>query len=301
MAFVSTATNHISKGIENNVTTSNKFTWFQTNFNMPIVDFLIGGTAVKFNGPVNYIGESTTYDLTGFSPGFEICNGEAIFDFDNTTGSGTVVVNTTVTIKWTDTSGNPLNGGVYSAAVSASVPIGFYYEFSFGANIGFQGSEVASSITYNFRSSASGSPNISEVVTAVSFTNVPSITTLASKDIGYMWVEGANLTYVNANQWKHSISGLATGTSGKISGYIWLDGVDNLIHWVGGDGNEYTLPWNVRQFASFYNNSSTSTVFAGTQYAGYVWVDSQFGDTHLGYIGTDGYKYLCGAGANPYA
>ena len=39
---------------------------------------------------------------------------------------------------------------------------------------------------------------------------------------------------------------------------------------------------------------------AGTDKAGCIWVDNEFGLSHLAYIGTDGYKYLAGAGNYPY-
>lgn len=298
-------TNHISKGVTQITDPSKKALWFQTNFNMPIHDFVSGGAFTRFDGPVTYDGEATSFDLTGFSPGFEICNGAAVYDFDNTGGGGSRSISTTVVLKWTDTSNVPLNGAVYTAVVSTSIPAGSWFDYWLGANIGFESSEIATSTTYDFRSSTSGTPTIPEVVTAISFTNVPTITTLSSNDMGYMWVEGNNLAYVNASQWKHSMAGVAIGATGKTPGYIWVDdglstGTPNALHWVGNDGKDYTNAWQVQQFASFYSNSSTSAVFAGTTRAGYIWVDDQFGQTHLGYIGYDGFKYLTGAGVNPY-
>jgi hypothetical protein len=266
---------------------------------MPLHNFWDNTSSIsKTAGINNYTSESTSYNLTGFVRGYEICNGMAIFLFDNTTGSGTYNVSTTMTIKWTDTSNNILNGDSYSFGLSTSIPATYYYVYWAGANIGAEASEIASSTTYDFRASASGTPNISEVVTAVSFSNVPSTSTTAS--VGYIWVEGNTLSFINADGWKHSIAGTATGTTGKTAGYIWLQSGDNLIHWIGSGGAEYKLPWNIQQFGSIYGGSSTSALYAGTSDAGYLWVDNLFGGTHLAYIGTDGYKYLCGAGANPY-
>lgn len=296
-----TITNHVSKGVTQITDTSKKALWFKTNFNMPIHDFVTGGTFTRFQGPVTYDTETTTYDLTGFSPGFEICNGASVFDFDNTGGGVSRSISSTLAIRWT-TASNVTLVGPFSVSISVSIPAGSFFEYWSGANIGFEGSEVATSTTYDFRGVATGTNSIAEVSTAVSFTNVPTITTLSSADRGYMWVEGNNLTYVNSSQWKHSVAGTASGSNPGVpdAGYIWLDSGDNLIHWIGGDGNQYKLPWSIKQFASFYSGSSTGTTFAGTGDTGYIWVDDQFGNTHLGYIGTDGFKYLAGAGVNPY-
>lgn len=301
--MVSTINNYISQGCQNNVNSANKFTWFKTNFNMPVVDFVTGGNYYMYVGPVTYLNQSTTYDLTGFVPGYEICNGSAVYTFDNTAGGSTFNINTNINCKWTDTSNNVLNGVSYTYNIQQALPAGYYSVTYVGANIGFEGSEIAASGTYDFRASASGTPNITEVVTAVTFNNVPTITTLPSQDRGYVWVEGNNLTYVNDLLWKHSIAGTyVTNTPGATkAGYIWLDSGTNSIRWVGNDGNMYQLPWSVKQFASYYAGSSTGTQYAGTSRQGYLWVDNQFGLTHLAYIGTDGYKYLCGAGNNPYA
>lgn len=299
-----TITNHVSKGVTQITDTSKKALWFKTNFNMPIHDFVTGGTFTRFQGPVTYDGEATTFDLTGFSPGFEICNGATVFDYDNTGGGSPRSVSAILSIRWTTTS-NVTLVGPFNFSLSTSIPAGNFFEFWSGANIGFENSEVATSTTYDFRGVATGTNGIAEVSTAVSFTNVPTITTLSSADRGYMWVEGNNLAYVNSLQWKHSMAGVAVGATGKTPGYIWVDdgvstGTPNALHWVGSDGKDYTNTWQVKQFASFYSGSSTGTTFAGTGDAGYIWVDTQFGNTHLGYIGIDGFKYLTGAGVNPY-
>lgn len=300
-----TLTNHVSKGLQNYDNPGAKFTFFGTNFNMPVPPSIAASSSTpitQFNYRFTYIGSSTSYDLTGFSPGFEICVGTSVLDVDNTAGVSPISVSGTLTIQWIAQNGVTvlLTNSVF---ISFSAPAGQFTETAIEENIGFQGTEIGTSGTYFFKSSWSGTPSASSVTTSVSFTNVPTITTLPSKDQGYMWVEGNNLAYVNANLWKHSIAGTLVGaTNGSQDiGYIWLDGSD--LHWVGSDTNNYKQPWKVAQFASYFTNSSTGpapgTPLASKDY-GSFWVDNEFGDTHLAYIATDGNKWLTGAGANPY-
>lgn len=299
-----TLTNHVSKGLQNYANPSDKFTWFGTNFNMPVPSSIatVSGPVTQYNSVFTYIGASTSYDLTGFSPGFEICVGTSVLDLDNTAGSTTASASGTLTLQWIAPNGTTilLSNSVF---FSFSAAAGYFSEEFVGENIGFQGIEVGASGTYFLKASWSGTPSASSVTTSVTFTNVPTITTFPSKDQGYMWIEGNNLTYINANLWKHSIAGTLVGaTNGSQDiGYIWMDGTD--IHWVGADTNNYKQPWKQFQFASFFSNSSTGpapgTPLPSNDY-GSFWVDSEFGDTHLAYIGSDGNKWLTGAGANPY-
>lgn len=300
MAFSASVTNHVSKGVQNNVSGTAAW-WFGTNFNMPVHNFFDNSSSwSKTDGPLLYVGASSSFDLTTFEYGYEICNGVGVFLFDNTTGSGSTSVSTTINIKWTTTGNSVLNGGTYNSFFSTSLAVGFWGGYALGANIGAEPSEIATSTTYDFRASASGTPNITEVVTPISFTNVPSTTTQIAKS-GYIWVEGNNLCYINANEWKHTMVGNDNGSSpgSSVAGALWMD-TSNVLHWVGFNGHDYSTVWKVQQFGSFYSGSATGSTFAGTQNAGQIWVDAQFGGTHLAYIGTDGFKYLTGAGGNPY-
>lgn len=294
--------NTISKGFSNTGTPSNKFTFFGSNFNMPIAPSIFTGSFVRFAGYTTPIGAATTYDLTGFTPGFEICVGMGLIDFDNTGGGSPLTVNGTLTVQWLAPNGTTVLG-TNSQSISNSIPAAGFFDYFLLQNIGFETSEISTSATYFFKTIWSGVPTIASTTTSISFTNVPSITTLTSADRGYIWVEGNNLAYVNANQWKHSIAGTLVGaTNGSQDiGYIWLDGTD--LHWVGADTNNYKQPWKVAQFASFFSNSATGpapgTPLPSTDY-GSLWADSEFGQTHLAYIGTDGSKYLTGMGINPY-
>lgn len=299
--MVSTVTNHISKGVQNFNDTSKEMTWFKTNFNMPVENYMEDSTPyTRYVGCWDYLTETTSYDLTGFVPGYEICVGHAIFDFYNDTGSP-YTVDTDATVKWVDTDNSTVLYYIYNSVqlYYANLPDGTYIEFWTGGNIGCAGWEVDVAGTYYFKSSASGTPNVTEVSTSVVMSNVPSTTQLASGKEGYIWIEGNDLCYICANRWKHTMVGVAVGATGLTAGYIWID-TSNILHWVGNDGKDYTNSWQVKQFESFYTNSSTGEVNAGTSKKGMIWVDNEFGSTHLSYIGNDGYKYLTGAGDNPY-
>jgi len=299
MAHLSSITNRISQGVTNIDDTSIKAKWYKTNFNMPVKNFSTG-TYVRGQGSFTYDTETTTYDLASFVPGYEICNGICIYDFENTDATNWDI-DCYLYVNWYNTDNStilvPLQTGYHF--IHTLLP-NYWIEIWFGGNIGCAPWEVDGTGIYYFNSFATGDPVISEISTAVTMQNVPSTTQLSSGTDGHIWVEGNNLAYVNANMWKHSMVGTLVdslpGTSK--AGSIWLDGT--VLHWVGSDGNNYKANWEVKQFASYYSNSATGSTFAGTFNYGKIWVDNEFGWTHLAYIGNDGYKYLTGAGDNPY-
>lgn len=128
---------------------------------------------------------------------------------------------------------------------------------------------------------------------------VPSTSQCSSTLRGSIWVEGADLHYINANCWEHAIVGDCQGTA-FVCGSIWIDN-SHYLHWTGDDGNDYRAPWRICQFASTFSNGAGSNPAPGTSYKGSLWVDNEFGWTHLAYIGCDGNKYLAGAGHYPYS
>lgn len=309
-------TNHIAHGLQSVDTPANKFTFYKTNFNMPVpnvFDSVYNPATMRYNGNATFLTETTTYDLTGFVPGYEICVGESVFDIENNSGSpvsGTAYMyqRWTAPTVLTDPA-STLVKGPWATAFPYSLPAGYYTTVWYAINIGIRGSiggdngEVQTSATYHFRASLEEPLNstVATAYTDVVFSNCPAVTQLGSTHEGYIWVEGNNLCYVNSYQWKHTIVGidLGLGVVGA-AGYLWLDTTD-IINWIGTNGHNYVIPWLKKQFASFFTGSSTGTTYAGATKKGYFWVDNEFGNTHLAYIASDGYKYLCGAGDNPYA
>lgn len=301
MAIIGSITHITAKSLTNITDTSQKHTFWKTNFNMP-VENIFGDTTTwtRYNGPVTHGSPGTSFNVSGFSPGFEIVVFSSIWDWENTGGSP-VTISANLYSKWVDTDNSTtiaqgLNGYVFSY----SLPASSWIELIASYNIGLASWEIDENSTYYTKSNATGTHSIPEVSTGITFSNVPSVTQLGTSKKGYIWVEGNDLCFVNANQWKHTIIGTFVSSLPGTSkaGYMWID--TNNLHWVGADGNDYRAPWKVKQFASYFSNSATGATYAGTDKAGFIWVDNEFGSTHLAYIAVDGYKYLCGSGDDPY-
>ena len=299
--MITSITNRISRGVTNYNNTTIKNNWYGSPFNMPVKDFMSLQTPTgwtRYQGVWNYNTETTSYNLTGFDPGWEICNGCCIFDFDNNGGS-TYNIDTNLTVKWVDHDNfTVLSYIALNERFTYSLPPSYWVEYCYAGNIGCAGWEIDSNNTYYFKGTAVGSPNIAITPTNVDFTNVPSTTQLGSDKKGYIWVEGNDLCFISATPWKHTILGIDVSSTPGVAkaGYMWIDN-SNDLHWVGSDGHDYKVPWKIKQFASFYFNGPTHSVSGKTP--GYLWIDDEFGGTHLSYIGADGCKYLVGAGNNP--
>lgn len=294
-------TRRVSKGITNN-NSGTKFTWWKTNFNMPvpnILDDLSGWT--QYTGPFTYTGADTSFSLVTFYPGYEIVAYSCIYDWTNTTGSS-INLDEDLYSYWVDTDFSTVLVGGYNGNITMTLADGYWKEYMYVWNIGVAGWEIDSAGDYYVKAKTIGNYSMAEVSTTINFSTVPDTTQLDSDKYGYIWVEDHQLCYVNANGWVHRITGIdqLTTPGENYVGSIWID-EDNNLHWIGDDGEEYIAPWKVKQFASSFSGGPTKSVDAGGSKAGYIWVDNEFGYTHLSYIGYDGWKYLIGAGDNPYA
>ena len=89
------------------------------------------------------------------------------------------------------------------------------------------------------------------------------------------------------------------GFTGGTAGSIWVDN-SNYLHWLNSSGVDYRAKWRINQFESSFENGAGFNPNPGSSYAGALWVDNEFGWTHLAYIGADGSKYLVGSGDYPY-
>jgi hypothetical protein len=285
---------NVAKGVVQNGGSGNTMTWWKTNFNMPVPQ-LFDGTWIEYQGPVNYNGASTSYDLTGLVPGYELCVFFNVWHWDGPQGAGTAYLYS----SWKDPGGSTIFSCANGYAVGLpDIASGYWYEYCYACNIGCAGWEVDVAGTYKVSAYSTGTGAIGTTETNVSFSNVPDTTQLASSKAGYIWVEGNNLCYICANLWKHTIVGTSVGASGSSAGYMWID-TNNDLHWVGGDGNDYKVPWKIQQFASTWSNGPTGSVYAPGS-VGAAWVDNEFGWTHISYIGYNGYKWLVGGGNYPY-
>lgn len=297
--MIVTITNHVSKGLQCLSSPFEYFNWYKTNFNMPVPNIFAGSTFTRYIGPVNIINASTSYSLSGFTAGLEICVYLANWDFENNSAS-VYNISTQLYNRWTDPSLNTIFWGYNGATFTYSLPAFTWISVYNAINTGIAGWEVNANGTYHCRASCTGTPTQGTVDTSVTMSNVPSVSGVSS-NTGSIWVEGNNLCFINAQTWKHTMVGTYTGTYAGTSkaGSIWVNNSNELC-WIGANGYKYICAWHKQQFASVFSNSSTGSVYAGTSKAGTIWMDSEFGATHLAYIGADGYKYLTGAGDDPY-
>jgi hypothetical protein len=238
---------------------------------------------------------ATSYDLAGYVPGLEICIGTHTISLDGPL-NGTV----NLLFGYYNPSGNLLGSCWNTWTFDVNIASGDTWTYvNYGLmNTGCAFWEIAQSATYSFRTYLTGAITLSKT-TNLTFSNVPSTTQLDPSYAGHIWVDGNYLAIVNANQWVHRILGTDQGYVGGTPGYIWMDTSSN-ISWISEDGHKRTAPWKIKQFASWFFNGPTGERYAGTDKAGTIWMDYEFGRTHLAYIGYDGYKYLCGAGDYPY-
>jgi hypothetical protein len=285
---------HVAKGVQNR-NNGNRMTWWKSNFNMPTLNIGDGTVWLEAYGPVAYDSPDTSFDLTGFFPGWEIVVFCCIWHWDGPV-SGTAYLYS----RWCNPAGSTIFNCANGLGYALNVASEYWSEYWYGCNIGCAGWEVTSSGNYSVRSYSTGAGAMSEQSTTIAFSNVPSTTQLAASRAGYIWVEGNDLCFVNANQWKHTIVGTDNGyVDTEKSGFMWIDN-SNWLHWIGLDGHNYQVPWKIQEFASTWSNSSNDATAPGASYKGCIWVDSEYGWTHLGYIGYDGHKYIVGSGHDPY-
>jgi hypothetical protein len=130
------------------------------------------------------------------------------------------------------------------------------------------------------------------------FGNVPSVSQIA--DPSAIWVQDNCLAFNNVLGWIHLMTGDDLGGPCSINfGAIWIDD-SHYLHWIGCDSHDYRAKWRICQFCSSFSNGPGPNPSPGASYQGALWMDAEFGNTHLAYIGCDGNKYLTGAGNYPY-
>lgn len=278
-----------------------------SNFNMPVPN-LFDGCSDCTNGFMaarcNNIG-GTSHSLTGtWYPGYEFAFADYLAVWWADEGTCTCGVGC-LQQQWYRPSG-AINCNSFQVAVSVTSCPGWcswsWYEGM--VNTGIAGWEICDTATCT-HCNVMQITNVSGDNTAIGacticfdLGGVPSTTQLSSDYTGHIWVEGDTLAYVNANRWKHKIVGACQG-SGADAGAVWIDNT-HYLNWANSGGCWFKAPWRICQFCSSFSNGAPANPAPGAGYAGALWVDNQFGWTHLSYIGCDGNKYLAGAGHCPY-
>jgi len=277
-------------------------TFWNTNFNMP-VPCLFDGCSNPNTGfmDARYCDMGfSSFGLQDMSAGYEVALADGLF-------------------HWETEGGECLNGIVrldldwYRGAFcydgsrqQVCINLGEFYQTWWERmfNTGIAGWEICCNGTYCTKAQAvnvSGDDlSIGECNVCLDFGCIPSVSQCNSNLRGSIWVEGNNLHFINANCWEHSMAGDNQGGAGaSTQGHMWIDN-SHYLHWVGADCNDYRAKWRICQFCSTFTNGSGPNPSPGVGYAGAIWTDSEFGWTHLAYIGCDGNKYITGAGNYPF-
>lgn len=283
MATVS-ITNHVCKGARN-VNDNAMMTWWQTSFNMP-VPYLFGWTWSEW-WPFQYYWESTSFDLTWFQPGWEICANFSLVHIVWPSAGGPIVLHQ----WWT----RPDWTVIYKQDFPIDLPplVSWqWYEYIWWSNQWFAEWEINASGNYTCQVWVDWVEYGRNDV-GITFSNVPSISTA---DPWYMWVEYDNLHWVSANWHKHTIYWNSVSVVwSQYNGSIWVEWNDVCWVW---NWTKYRSKYNFKQFQSTWWWSTTA-VWWKTPW--YFWMDNEFWFEHIWYIAWDTWKYLFPSWANPYA
>jgi len=289
---------HVAKGVEN-LNDGASMTWWRTPFNMPIPYLWTNlPTWIEGDGPLDYYGEATSFNLGGFEPGWEICVFFCVWHWD-----GPVSGDAYLYSRWRNEIGSTMFWCRNAWKESLNIPADYWHECIHGCNQGVAGWEVHNDGNYSVQSWSTGAGAMSTKTTTISFSDVPDTSVLSTDHQGKIWVEGNNLCYTDSKGgsekpgcWKHTMTGDNQGYVGTAkAGSIWMD-TGNYLHWIGKNGYDYKARWWLQQIASTWTNGPTGSFYVGPAHAGKIWVDSEFGQTHIGYIGNEGYKLLTGSG-----
>jgi len=285
-------------------TTGNIMTFYKTNFNMPVPDLFSGCSNCDCGFMcLRYCDIGwTSQGLTGFYPGYEVALQDTIFRWE-TCGGESLDGYTCLCQKWCRSGCVMGTNATYAHIVQ---PEYYWSWYELMQNTGVAGWEICCTGTYCALSCAtcvSGSDLSISACTICTDFAAPSVSQCSSTLRGSIWVGADNgLHYINSNCWEHVITGCDCGAGFGSCGALWIGtGTDaNYLFWVGCDGHTYRAPWKICQFCSTFSNGAPVNPAPGAGYAGSLWMDCQFGYTHLAYIGCDGNKYLAGGANYPY-
>lgn len=305
MAILKTQTTHVVEGLL--MTNSVDHKVWNTNFNMPIPNLFSGSSTATDGFVTTYcnILDFSSRSLATLCPGFEVMEHVTNFLWCVTNGS---CLNGISCVRqcWDRDSFN-FNSFNWSVCVNiqAPSPTGFTFQFQQQLNLtGVDTDEVCCDAIYCANSRATSTSgddvSISNCCIDMELGAVPFPTTcFAAGCRGAIWVEGDDLHFINNRRWEHAIQGTQVDT-GANAGSLYVD-LNHTLHWANSGGCVFCAPWRLCQFCSTFSNSSGPNPAPGSSCQGAIWVDAEFGNTHLAYIGCDGNKYLAGAGVDPTA
>lgn len=279
---------------------------WKTNFNMPVSCLWTGSYSMTDGWISSYEGimESTSRALAtlGICPGFEVAESIVTYWWCVTDGSS---LNGNVCLRqcWTRGSTIIASGATY-ANINISTPEPGWWQWQFWQMAYMTGADSDEVCCDGYYCADTRAQYVSGDDASIPNCNlnlywgdVPSTSRCSSTYMGTIWVDGNDLHFINRNCWEHKMIGDCIG-SGGTPGAIYID-TNHYLNWVGCAGNIYRACWRLCQFQSTFTNSSGPNPNPGAGYAGALWMDGEFGWTHLAYIGCDGAKYITGAGRDP--
>jgi len=288
-----TITNNVAKGFSNK-TSWTKMTWFWTSFNMPVTNIFDNNSSYsETEGMLNSIWWATSFDLSWFQNGWEIC-----------------AVSTVITVHWPYAWWIIPIRQVWKNPAWTNYFINWDYSFNcpyLADAIAWSSSQIASNTWLaSWEVYTSGTYKVYWIAdwwwfsqnteTSISMTNVPSI--VESYTPWMIWVEWNDLRWTSANSHIHTrnwVSYWSVWT--QYNWKIWIDWSN--VFWVWW-WTKYGAPYNFRQFASAFSNWPSPTVVSW-QTPWMFWMDSNFWYEHIGYIASDWYKNIFPSWSNPYA
>lgn len=300
----------VPQGVQ--ATNGNIMTFWKTNFNMP-VPCMWSGPSDMSNGFIsvrNHDLAFTSQALPSFQPGFELAVADSLYVYCVSDGSrlcGTAGLY----LGWWRSGGCGIGGGVTTVSINITAPAhgwsAQWYESM--QNTGIAGWEVASppalqTLCVQSCAVTCSGDNVSIPNCCITFDigSIPATAQCSSTLRGSIWVDSLsqNLNYINANCWQQYMIGVDNGlVFGSCPGSLWIDN-SHYLHWIGSNSHDYSACWRICQFCSTFTNGAPVNPAPGAACMGKLWMDSQFGSTHLAYIGCDGNKYLTGGGCYPY-
>ncbi len=302
MTIFKTQTSHLVEGLL--MTNSIDHVMWKTNFNMPIKDLFNGSFTPTDGFVTTYCNcfDSSTRSVATLCPGFEVMDFVTQFLWCVTDSS---CLNGIACIRQCFDRAS-VNFATFNRSICVNIqapPSGFTFQGQQQIAVtGIDTDEVCCDAFYcaNARATCTSGNDvsISNCCIPTQLCGVPFPTTcFASGCRGAIWVEGNDLHYINDRCWEHAIQGTQVNT-GANGGALYVD-LNHTLHWTNSGGCVFCAPWRLCQFCSTFTNSSGPNPAPGASCQGAIWVDAEFGETHLAYIGCDGNKYLAGAGVDP--
>lgn len=285
-----TLTNHVAKAFANK-TTGTKFTWWKTSFNMPVRNiFDSSATYTETEWALNATWEATSFDCSWFEAWWEVVAASSVYTIYWPFAGWTINCIQTWKNAWGTTTFTNSAAIVFPSLAWAWD----WSSYQLASNQGIAAWEIDSSQTFTIVASTTGAFTASQT-DSITFTNVPNTSTTYTTWM--TWIEWNNLRWSSANWHLHTMVGTAVANPGATAWFLWVEW--NYIYWIGSDWQKYRWQYNFQQFASIFSNwPSPATV--SWQTAWMTWMDNNFWYEHIGYIASDGTKWINNSWENPY-